>query len=325
MRQSAVSPEEWIRHRKLRKKIASAKWYAHKKQREIDDQREHRKRLATELLVPLSAYTWDERSRAEWFGVVAHHSWGYPSRRDDENPIQWRRWVEEVERDIVRLTEGAADVDGTWGLRMHDTFVRKIFRQLAIRELRTPPPDRVAFRRIVLPKGYVHPYDRQPPRLWTTSVWNWLWVVTHLGNHREDFDVVWNHLHHSRIHPPDAEGWALLRHDSHCRHWLCWMSQNLSDHLRPEPETNEPVSEPDPDSDEEGYHTSPDRYATQFNTPDWYLPTSDDSDSESLPSSLDQFVTEAFASESQHPPFDPWPPSASINSKNASSSPDVPH
>lgn len=45
IRKSQVPPETWTRHRKLRKKIASAKWYASKKQRELQHQHTHREIL----------------------------------------------------------------------------------------------------------------------------------------------------------------------------------------------------------------------------------------------------------------------------------------
>lgn len=42
VRRSQVSLDTWTKHRKLRKKIASAKWYASKKKRELKNQHSHR-------------------------------------------------------------------------------------------------------------------------------------------------------------------------------------------------------------------------------------------------------------------------------------------
>lgn len=49
VRRTQVSAETWTRHRKLRKKIASAKWYVSKKQREIRQQHTHRQILDANL------------------------------------------------------------------------------------------------------------------------------------------------------------------------------------------------------------------------------------------------------------------------------------
>lgn len=320
MRQNDVTPEVWNQHRKLRKKIASAKWYAHKKQREIDEQCEHRRRLEEELRLARSQYLWpDDRDRALWFGVVAHHSWGYPVRPPRIDPLRWRSWIEDIETDIDALEETVRDIHDGWAARFRETWFRKILRQLAIRERQASVP------RWNVPRGCPNPHTEGRP--WMTSVWNWLWLISHLGNHREDFTVLWNHLHQEALlRPVPPGGWTeagFLTALPNCRTWIHWMSQNLTDHLRVEESQGWPDSPPssqEPPTDDE----SPDRFVTQFNTPDWYQ-TTDDSDSESLPSSLDQFVTEAFASECpplpdpvhDDPPIE-WPPSASPNSRTAS-------
>ena len=331
-----MTREEWIRHRKLRKKIASAKWYAHKKQRELSEQKADRQRLEELITRRQQAYAWPNPThRAEWYAVVAHLCLGYPVRPSGTDAEQWRRWVERVERELVDLTDSVRGLHPVWDVYMTHTFVRKIFRQLAIRECQQPH----AWRHWDVPRGCTHPHLND--RLWTTSIWNWLWVISHLGNHREAFPILWTHLHHhALLHPIPPGGWrdeAFIRHDSHTCSWIHWMSQNLSDYIQDAlPPEEVPSQEPeegwDP-YDADPYDASPDAYVTQYDTPDWYSPT-DDSDSESLPSSLDHFVTDTFASIpiTVVPPASvitdkeiEWPPSASPNSKTAFSNHDEEH
>lgn len=293
MRQSSLSPEDWIRHRKLRKKIASAKWYAHKKQREVDDQNQHRIRLEIEAAALAERnrhLTWpDDERRAEWYAVVAHHSWGYPPRPSSHPATHWRTLIETIEGDIDHLREGAGSIDTRWYHWMNRVWIRKIFRQLALREaLQTEPWDHP-----VVPMGCPEPIR------WTTSAWNWLWVCTHLGNHRESFSTVWTHLHHRSLTHPTNDPWTLLRDDPHLLHWIRTMSQNLADELAqtelPPPDSQEDVleySQTTSDSVHDPWNAYP--FVTQPPSPDieWSI---HDSDSESLPESLDNYVTEAFA------------------------------
>ena len=304
MRRSSVTAEEWTRHRKLRKKIASAKWYAHKKQREIEEEHTHRQRLEEELLQTqrrTQGYVWpDSRQRNEWVAVVAHHCLGYPVRPSDQCPLQWRTWYDGIERALVYLRERVKVHWPECGRWLQETFVCKVFRQMAIREHRDP----LAFRHCAVPWGCVHPCERG--ELWTTSVWNWIWVMTHLGNHRVDFPRVWNHIHHhalrTRTHDagqPDDD-WSVLTTSTTLRYWLRWMSQELDDHLRGHPEgCNNPIEFPESEEETDGTPNSPhfddQGYITQPDTPpiwDWYPDT--ESDTESLPSSLDPFLNEAF-------------------------------
>lgn len=294
LRKSETLPEVWQAHRKLRKKIASAKWYAQKKQREIDEENRIRRQLEAKLQEEAEKrrhFVWfDPVQRAVWYGVMAHHSLGYPVRPTDADPLLWRGYIERIEQDIEDLREQAEAVHPTWGAWMRLTFVRKIFRQLAIRELQNHDD---VFRTIEVPLGTTHPH--RTGRLWTTSVWNWLWVMTHLGNHRESFPVVWAHLHRRALEYPlpvgGGEGWDLIRNDPDCFHWVCWMSQELGEHIE------EPSSQTTDEENEEEEGVEPSQssqeYVTQPDTPEWYLPYSD-SDSESLPSSLDTFLNETF-------------------------------
>lgn len=49
LKKSETYPDVWQVHRKLRKKIALAKWYAKKKKREIREEHIHRQQLEDQL------------------------------------------------------------------------------------------------------------------------------------------------------------------------------------------------------------------------------------------------------------------------------------
>lgn len=302
MRQTSVSPEEWVRHRKLRKKIASAKWYARRKQREIDEQNEHRRHLEERLVAHSGTFSWpDPERRAEWHAVVAHHCLGYPPRDMAVSAVQWRAWVERIEREIRHLRETAVECEPTWGHWLEQTFVCKILRQMALRECRGRWPPNT---HPTVPRGCVPP--NQCGRLWSTSVWNYLWILTHLGNHRECFAEVWNHLHQLALcqaPPPSGtwEDWHLLRSDPDCCRWIQLMSQNLADSIHTTDESDPVPPPPSLDASQSSQgsdahrHNVPDEpeYHTQPDTPAWSCSLTD-TDSESLPSSLDTFVNDAF-------------------------------
>lgn len=299
MRQTSVSPDEWIRHRKLRKKIASAKWYARRKQRELDEQRDHRQRLHDEWLrqqqrVP---YTWpDPDRRAEWHAVVAHHCLGYPVRPYDVAPVRWRDMVDGIERDIEDLRNGAREAfEVPTGIRtwLDETFVRKILRQMAVREIHhghwTSHPE--------------VPWCCTPPRHWATSVWAWLWVITHLGNHAEEFPTVWAHVHRHALRQPhgSTDPWYLLRSDPDCCRWIQTMSQNVATLVTDVPPTTTTSTTDSQTSDStvptDAVSSQP-AYLTQPDTPEPYdepyCSLTDTDNSESLPSSLDTFLNDTF-------------------------------
>lgn len=318
MKRSSVSPEEWTRHRKIRKKIASAKWYAHKKQREIEEENTHRRRLEEERRQEEECrrgLVWpDARDRCLWTAVVAHHCEGYPVRPLHHCPLQWAAWRDEIEEDLRHLRERVDTHFPDLGIWMRETFVLKIFRQLGLRERldRYHSTPNTLGTDVQVPWGCSHPHSLD--RLWSTSPWNWIWVMTHLGNQRENFPVVWNHLHRHALQlplpPTDASDatWSVLSSSSTLRDWLHWMSSALHHHLEPEGPPSSPALLDDatdtttdtttqedpntPDNPEwyDGYITQPD--TPQWDADQWYHT---DSDSESVPSSLDTYLNDQFA------------------------------
>lgn len=321
MKRKSVTPEEWIRHRKLRKKIASAKWYHQKKQRELDEQEQWRQEKEAERAEQARQqgnWIWpDEAMRDAWYCVTAHLMRGYPSRRmDTESTTLYRRWCETIEADIEELQR---TVQRAWptlprlGEWLRETWIRKIIRQMALRECR----HRRQFGRGPF-DTHNAPYPTDATRLWTTSVWYWIWLMGHLGNHREQFDVVWTHLHaHAArtLGTPYEHVADFLRSSVSLNHWMALMDDNLHTELAAraaelENERDEwgSVSSGDTtwsQSPSVSYPGSPERILiTQPPTPRWCDDLLEDelehtdSDSESLPSSLDTFLQESFAVDS---------------------------
>lgn len=90
IRRSEVNAEEWVQHRKLRKKIASAKWYAKKKQAEIEEEHRVRQELAEKLIPPPHAPVWpDAQVFAHWHASLDHHLRGFPVRPASVPVTEW--------------------------------------------------------------------------------------------------------------------------------------------------------------------------------------------------------------------------------------------
>lgn len=136
MRKDQTPSDVWTAHRKLRKKIASAKWYAKKKKREIAEENALRLELA-EKTKPVERIWPDVQQRWYWQAVLDHHVRGYPVRPDDVPVDVWCHWTNDVEAAIraVRST--------CWGWRVRipweDASFLRMVRQLGLRERRRQP------------------------------------------------------------------------------------------------------------------------------------------------------------------------------------------
>lgn len=94
-------PDVWVRHRKLCKKRASAKWYAKKKQREIEEQNTHRQQLEHEYqLRTFYQPVFTPQERAYHRVVLAHLRFGYPPRPDSVPVSCWDAWKDYTEEGI---------------------------------------------------------------------------------------------------------------------------------------------------------------------------------------------------------------------------------
>ncbi len=132
MRQKQCTPEEWIKHRKLRKKIASAKWYAKKKKGIIEEENQLRKVLEEQYQEKRRQPIWDELNRAYWKCVTDYMVRGFPPRPDDFAVYDWVFITTIVEQFLDRLKH-----ENPWHGTIQWTHIKeRTFRQLCIREVR---------------------------------------------------------------------------------------------------------------------------------------------------------------------------------------------
>lgn len=141
VRKSECTPAEWTIHRKYRKKIASAKWYAKKKDIERLDLAHIRLRLQTQAR---NTWCFTERmepaQRIEWRCIASRvfHKW--PSRPDHVTPWSW----------CVYIDRTMAYEDPTW-----PSSIQRLFRQMCMREL---SEDDTVVPRITTPRGHCFCY-----------------------------------------------------------------------------------------------------------------------------------------------------------------------
>lgn len=133
LRKDQTPPEEWKAHRKLRKKIASAKWYSKKKQREIAEQNAFRKHLEETLKPPDLLWPRVE-DRLYWQAVLDHHVRGYPPRPYEVPVHDWCGWTNDVEMALQKVEREYT----AWCVHIpwRDTNYLRILRQLGLRERR---------------------------------------------------------------------------------------------------------------------------------------------------------------------------------------------
>lgn len=129
IRRKDCTREEWIRHRKLRKKIASAKWYAKKKKSIIQEENNLRRQLEEEYQERRRGFIWSDTERAYWRAVVDHHYRGYPVRPQDLPIEDWIRLSDVTEQGLTRMIH-----ESPWRMQWNDEKC-KCFRQMCMREL----------------------------------------------------------------------------------------------------------------------------------------------------------------------------------------------
>ena len=134
IRRCEVSPDVWLAHRKQRKKVASAKWYAQKKQREIDEENQLRWQLEQEYRAKQARSVWTPTMQAYHRAALDHIYRGYPVRPEAVPPLQWVAWADMVEEQL-RASETTAN--GLWDhIPWDHPDFRKCLRQLGMREAR---------------------------------------------------------------------------------------------------------------------------------------------------------------------------------------------
>ena len=126
MKRKEVSAEVWIAHRKERKKIASAKWYAAKKKAEIKEQNRKRRELEEELQAKKKTYLWTHEERASWRCALDHVLRGWPCRPPHVKATTWCRLMDITQECVDRMY-----ID--WSKRPDEQLC--LVRQMCMREL----------------------------------------------------------------------------------------------------------------------------------------------------------------------------------------------
>lgn len=200
MRRDQVTAEVWIAHRKLRKKVASAKWYAQKKKREIKEERQLRHQLETAYQARLEREATEraqhERLQRAYRRAVLDHIYrGYPVRPDCIDPEIWSQWSDVVETHLERAQRESNQL---WNHVPWDdlTFLRTL-RQMGMRELRSHY------------RSGCTPSTSSDASLWCCSLpgvifaglarhdrhgLHWPWVARWM--------LQWHHTNHTTVHTP---------------------------------------------------------------------------------------------------------------------------
>ena len=127
MKKKETTPDVWITHRKLRKKIASARWYAKKKKMELHVQRQRRIALEQQWKNQMQQAIWSSEQFAEWRCVCAHMFHGWPACPITIGAVDWCRLMDLAEMSIQRMGENTTK---NWSKRK-----MKLCRHLVLKEL----------------------------------------------------------------------------------------------------------------------------------------------------------------------------------------------
>lgn len=106
LKKKETPPDVWVAHRKLRKKIASAKWYAKKKLVELQEQQLIRDKCEAAFQEKKKLPIWSEQQRLEWRCVTAHMFHGWPPRphTSDISAATWCTWMDVTEAHQKQMT-----------------------------------------------------------------------------------------------------------------------------------------------------------------------------------------------------------------------------
>lgn len=190
MRKADCTTDEWIRHRKYRKKLASAKWYAKKKGCEREALEALRQKLYDRAC---STWCFTERmtpqQRIRWRCISSRLFHRWPLRPRAVTPYQWCLWMDE--------TTSFEDPD--WSLS-----TRRVFRQLCMREYVEAQPDSLSpstFRpRMAGPLGHCFLYLSRLG--WHRTLWPR--CIALYERHPESFPVLLSFLQQNEASIPIA-------------------------------------------------------------------------------------------------------------------------
>lgn len=127
MKKKETPVDVWIVHRKLRKKIASARWYLKKKKGELQIQRQRRHTFEQEWKNQMSKAIWTVEQFSEWRCVCMHMFHDWPACPGTVNAIDWCKLMDLAEISIQRI---GSKVTSDWSKRK-----MKLCQYLVMKEL----------------------------------------------------------------------------------------------------------------------------------------------------------------------------------------------
>jgi hypothetical protein len=131
MRRKDVDEATWIKHKKLCKKRASAKWYLKRRQAELEqkEKEEHERRQQEAYVRNGNHPDWTPLQRDEWQCALEHRI-GWPARPNHIPPNHWLRLVALARRSLDRVLQHE------WAASSDPQQHEKICRGLILTELR---------------------------------------------------------------------------------------------------------------------------------------------------------------------------------------------
>lgn len=240
VRRSDVTPEDWLTHRKLRKKIASAKWYAKKKQTEIEEEHRVRAELAEKLLPKPEDPIWkDPDVYAHWHASLDYECRGFPLR-PSKCPVQdWIRGTHYIQDWLVRILPLSGDrgCDGTH-IPWNSARFGRVWRRVAMGEwmesLRTPGRTFLGWTVSVVGAAFVA-WQLQQAHLsfeWREVARAIHHVVTTNTMNVQTHPIPVPHNSPPNQNPTKKEDRTIDHPMSHTHTWAefrCWMNTNLFD------------------------------------------------------------------------------------------------
>lgn len=127
MKKKETPADVWVIHRKLRKKIASARWYAKKKKSELHVQRQRRTALEQQWKDQMQQAIWTVEQFSEWRCVCTHMFHGWPVCPPSTPAVDWCRLMDLAELSIQRMGQNTTK---GWSKRK-----MKLCRHLVMKEL----------------------------------------------------------------------------------------------------------------------------------------------------------------------------------------------
>ena len=244
-----TDPDVWMAHRKERKKIASARWYAKKKRREIQEECKLRQTLEMQYQAKLSnqpnyVFWRNAEDRWHWQSLLDHAVRGYPVRPNTVPPEQWCTWTRTVE-DQLQYTRAHLRGAVWQGVPWDDRFFTKILRQLGIRELRSSHPRDPRHHHSEPTTQQQSKNSSHPPSpLWTCGPWGALFA----GLVRRGWPLAWwPHIIRITYQLPTQRVPTSQTHPTvrHVHHSTAWTTPNThpAPHHTPQPkaDTNDDV------------------------------------------------------------------------------------